>query len=247
MIFRSFGLIFLKKTNIKFEYIIFSSSEGRDYKLWLTNTIEGRCVCMELELSKLQVRMCVICCILTIIMILKNCCMFFVVSVAAVPVAIVVTNLLLSKEKKLDVYIEYFNSFSVGDESSRIIAINAIRMIDSYIKVRASLDDILYVNYNVIVPFREFESQLRISEDKMKRVMGKIYSRLRIADARGNINESDYKYFKEYFDIGQEALNESVALLIQISEMGNNNFDASALNNYTFSLKELNEKRRTRL
>lgn len=76
----------------------------------------------------------------------------------------------------------------------------------------------------------------------MLEVARKLYSRIRVVDAKARINNEDKRFIGKYLEKGAEVNNKITELLNEISELNEGDFDLSYVTDYINSLKTLNSK-----
>ena len=179
--------------------------------------------------------------ILTIVAILNRGSPAQIAGFASVPIAIVLT-ISFFPVKRIEEYLAMFMTLRAQNDETNYYSTKATNMLQSYIKFSKLMSELIYVNYNSLDSFNGIRLAMKSSEDVMKCVSEKIYSRIVVADARGFYTKEDYEYLKKKFDIGREANIETSELLNLMSDMGANNLDLTYIIHYNESLRKLNDR-----
>ena len=200
---------------------------------------------MKSEFSKILIVIIAIFCLLTIIVILNKGSPVQIAGVASVPIAIVLTIIFIPV-KPIEEYIAMFMELRSKIDDTKQYSKKAVSMLQSFVRLKKLMTDLTYVNYSSIKTFNGIRSALKSSENVMKCVAKKIYSRITVSDARGSYTEEDFILIKRYFDVGREAIVRTSELLNEMTEMdghmGGNNLDLSYIKSYNESLKKLNDR-----
>lgn len=197
---------------------------------------------MKSEFPKIFITIIVIFCMLTIIAICNRGSPDQIARFAAVPISLVLTWIIMHSEKKIEEYLAMFMVLKAKCSETNKYTNEAISMLQSYIKLKNIMGDLLYVNYSSLDSFKGIRSAMKSSEDVMKNVSRGIYSRIVVADARGSYTAEDYRYINKYFTAGREAITRTSELLNEISDIGGHNLDLSYISSFNESLRKLNNK-----
>ena len=191
-------------------------------------------------LRGLQLWICIISGIIAVFLIIANGSILIISVFGAIPVAILIANVVMSSGIPLEEYSLHMSkladSKTVGE-----FATMSVNMVNDYLSVRKSLEDIIYINYSDTTVLSEFKTMIELCDENMMFCVKKIYSRMIVSNASNSFEEEDLKYFKENYDKGVIVIKAVKSLLNEIPELNNKEYSVKKVADYIEALRSMKE------